>query len=195
MRLGRDLLPYSPQLSLRRLNFDDVGAEIGQDSCSARASNEAGQIHNLQPRKYAFPCHFISPLICSNCHSLRVASNFNTVRPKNALLSLKLWRAFLEERRRTFFLVVGRGADCKERGFDEQAFGHARLQSLVDRLKRVLHANGSVRNDLPQHSFGTLDHLRVRHHFVDQAKAIRLSRVDDVAGEDKLESSASSYQT
>ena len=64
------------------------------------------------------------------------------------LLSLKLGRAFLEERRRTFFLVVGRGADCEKRGFNQQAFGYARLQSFVDRFKRELHAKRSVGNDL-----------------------------------------------
>src|SRR4029077_20578441 len=85
---------------------------------------------------------------------------------RNVLLSLKLRRAFLEERRRTFFLVVGRGAYGEKRGFDEQAFGHARLQSFVDRLQHVLHADGSVRNDLLQHVFSTLDDLCGRHQFV-----------------------------
>src|SRR5579864_3443044 len=114
---------------------------------------------------------------------------------RTVLLSLKLRRAFFEERGRTFFLVVGRRADCEKRGFDEQAFGHARLQPFVDRLKRVLHAKGSVRDDLLQHGFGTLDDVRVRYQFVHQANAISLSCIDDVAGQDELECSASSDQT
>src|SRR5882672_4525602 len=111
------------------------------------------------------------------------------------LLTLKLRRTFPEKRRRTFFLVLGRRADCEKRGFDEQAFGHARLQPFVDRLKRVLHAKGSVRDDLLQHSFGTLDDVRVQYQFVHQANAISLCCIDDVAGEDELECSASSDQT
>src|SRR6267154_2521021 len=114
---------------------------------------------------------------------------------RKVLPSLKLRSAFLEERLRNVLYVVGRGADCEQRGFDEQAFGHARLQPFVDRLKRVLHAEGSVRNDLLQHSFGTLDDVRVRLQFVHQANAISLRSIDDVAGEDELECSASSYQT
>src|SRR6266446_88008 len=55
------------------------------------------------------------------------ASHLDFEVARKLLLSLKLRRAFLEERRRTFFLVVGRGADCEKRGFDEQAFGHTSL--------------------------------------------------------------------
>src|ERR1700720_2610913 len=192
MRLGRDLLPDSPQLSLRRLNFDDVGAEVGQDGCSTRPGNEARQIHDLQSGKYVAFCHFYL-LLPDHRFGQPVVWNFEVA--GNVLLSLKLRRAFLEKRRRTFFLVVGRGADGEKRGFDEQAFGHARLQSFVNRLKRVLHTKRSVRNDLLKHSFGTLDELRVWHQFVHQANAISLSCIDDVAGEDKLEGSASPDQT
>src|SRR6202167_286244 len=116
-------------------------------------------------------------------------------RRANVLLSLKLRCAFFEECRRTFFLVVGRGADCEKRGFDEQAFGHARLQPFVDGFQRVLHAKGSVRNDLLQNNFGALYDMRVRYQFVHQANAISLSRIDDVPREDELECSAFPNQT
>ena len=123
----------------------------------------------------------------------RVIGNFEVA--GKALLSLKLRRAFLEESRCTFSLVVGRGTDCEKRGFDEQAFGHARLQSFIDRFKRVLHAKGSVRDDLLQHSFGTLDDLRVRHQFIYQTNAVGFCCIDDVARKDQLERSASPDQT
>ena len=51
MRLRRDLLSDSPHLSLRRLDFDDIGAEIGQDGCSGRPCNEARQVYDLQSGK------------------------------------------------------------------------------------------------------------------------------------------------
>jgi hypothetical protein len=43
----------------------------------------------------------------------------------------------------------------------------------------------SIRNDLLQHSFGTLDHVRIWHQFVHQANAISLCGINDVAGEDE----------
>src|SRR5882724_7007009 len=48
MRLGRDLLPLSPQLSLRRLDLDDFRAEVGQDCRSAGAGNETCEVHDFQ---------------------------------------------------------------------------------------------------------------------------------------------------
>src|SRR5580700_11828823 len=101
MRLGRDLIPLSPKLSLRRLDFDNIRAKIGQDGCSTRPGNEARQIHDLQSGKYVAFCHFY--LLLQECHTgQRAIGNFEVAR--KLLLSLKLWRAFLEERRRTFFL-------------------------------------------------------------------------------------------
>src|SRR5580704_7617496 len=119
--------------------------------------------------------------------------NFEVAR--KLLPSLKLRRALFEERRRTFFLIVGRGADGEERGFDEQAFGHARLQAFVDGLNRVPHAKGSICNDPLQHSFRPLDHVRVWFQFVYQTNAIGFGCIDDFAGEDQLECPASSDQT
>src|ERR1700760_3241470 len=133
------------------------------------------------------PENIFSPAISSpsiygsDRRSRRVASNFSTVLPRVPLPTLELRCTFLEECRSSFFLVVGGGADCEKRGFDEQAFGYARLQPFVDRLQRVLHAQRSVRNDLLQRSFGTLDQGGRRYQFVYQADAISFRRVDDVA--------------
>jgi hypothetical protein len=42
-RLRRDLEDNSPHVAGKRFDLDDLGAEIGQDHRSARASNEARQ--------------------------------------------------------------------------------------------------------------------------------------------------------
>ena len=48
LRLRRDLVPMSPGVAGRRLDLDDVGAEVGQDHGGARTRDEARQVHDLQ---------------------------------------------------------------------------------------------------------------------------------------------------
>ena len=48
LRLDRRLMPVSPRIAVRRLDLDDVGAEVGQDHGGAWSRDEARQIHDLQ---------------------------------------------------------------------------------------------------------------------------------------------------
>src|SRR5580704_6231075 len=47
-RLRRNLVPYPPEVAGRRLDFDDVSAEVGQDHSGAWASDETREVHDLQ---------------------------------------------------------------------------------------------------------------------------------------------------
>src|ERR1700684_3850950 len=60
IRLGRNLLPLSPHLSLRRLDLDDLRAEVGENRRRAGARDEAGQANHFQTKKDVFVCHKIS---------------------------------------------------------------------------------------------------------------------------------------
>src|SRR5947199_4392878 len=69
--------------------------------------------------------------------------------------SLELRGALLEKRLRPLILVVRPCAEAEEGRFQGQPFGLARLQSLVHRLERELHGEGSVGKDLLQDRLGT----------------------------------------
>src|SRR5262245_4447014 len=57
-RLRRDLVPISPGVAARRLDLDDVGAEVGQDHRGAGRRNEAREVNYLQSGKNVVTCHW-----------------------------------------------------------------------------------------------------------------------------------------
>ena len=61
LRLRRDLVPYSPQVAIRRLHFDDVGAEVGQDHGGTGTGDETGQVYDFQSGEYIVVCHWVLP--------------------------------------------------------------------------------------------------------------------------------------
>src|SRR5215471_5032976 len=50
-RLRWDLVRKSPGVAVRRLHFDDVSAEIGQDHGGAGSCNEACEVHDFESEK------------------------------------------------------------------------------------------------------------------------------------------------
>src|SRR6185295_6907706 len=58
VRLVRELIAYSPEVAGRRLHFDDVGAEIGQDRRRAGSGDEARKVHDFQPGEDVVICHW-----------------------------------------------------------------------------------------------------------------------------------------
>src|ERR1700751_3581109 len=62
-RLRGQVVRVPPQLAVRRLHLDDVGAEVRQNHRGARACDEAGQIYHLQSRENIVICHGCSFLI------------------------------------------------------------------------------------------------------------------------------------
>src|SRR6202035_457296 len=60
LRLRRNLVPYPPGVTGRRLDFDDVGAEVGQDDSGAWARDETREVHDLQPGEDIVVWHGLS---------------------------------------------------------------------------------------------------------------------------------------
>ncbi len=61
LRLRRNLVPYPPEVAGRRLDFDDVGAEVGQDDSGAWTRDEAREVHDLQAGEDIVAIHLVSP--------------------------------------------------------------------------------------------------------------------------------------
>ncbi len=57
LRLRGNLVPVSPQIAVRRLHLDHVGAEIGQDHGGAGTRDEARKIHYFQSGEDVVGCH------------------------------------------------------------------------------------------------------------------------------------------
>jgi hypothetical protein len=55
--LRRDLVPMSPEISRRRLHFDDIGTKIGKDDRSSRTCDEARQVDYLEAGENIVGCH------------------------------------------------------------------------------------------------------------------------------------------
>ena len=81
----------------------------------------------------------------------------------------------------------------KERGFQQQAFGLARLQPLFTASSANFTATGALRRSV-QDRLGACDELSGGNDLVDQADAIGLLRVDHLAGENQLQGAALSDQ-
>ena len=126
LRLRGNLVPVPPVIAARRLDLDDLGAEVGQDHRGARGGNEARQIHDFQARKDVVASHDY-PLL------LQVSSS-----------PLESRGALFQEGGRSFLLVLGCGAEPEVGGLEQQAIALARLQALVDRLQRQLDGDGRL---------------------------------------------------
>src|SRR5262245_1459661 len=68
--LRRDLVAESPRVSIRRLDFDDVGTEVGQDHGGAGSRNVGREVHDLESGKNVVACHWMSPESCAWRRSL-----------------------------------------------------------------------------------------------------------------------------
>src|SRR5271155_3246949 len=58
LRLRWNLVSYPPEVAGRGLDFDDVGAEVGQDHRSAWARDETREIHHFQSGENVVACHW-----------------------------------------------------------------------------------------------------------------------------------------
>src|ERR1700677_2414695 len=67
---------------------------------------------------------------------------------------MELRRAFLEEGGCALLLVLGGGAEAEVRGFEQQAFGLARIHPFVCRLERELDGDPRAGGDLRQDRLG-----------------------------------------
>src|ERR1700722_9782067 len=85
--------------------------------------------------------------------------------------TLKSRITFLEKGRRTLPLVLRRGAERKQRAFDDHSFHLACIQSLVHRFDRILDRKRGVGIDLLQNCLCASDELSSGHDFIDQADA------------------------
>src|SRR6185369_14163999 len=102
--------------------------------------------------------------------SLMCDSRTDRLRPRSA--TVKLGRAFLEEGRRAFLLVLRSGAQSEVGSFEGETFGLARFHSLVDGVERISDGQRRVTDDLFQDRFRTGDQIGGRDDFVDQSDTV-----------------------
>src|SRR5271163_3797942 len=100
---------------------------------------------------------------------------------------LELGRALFEEGGRALSLVVRCGAEAEVRGFEQQAFGLARIDPFVCRLECELDGDRRVEGDLRQDRLGACDQVGRGNDLVDEADAIGLLCADHVPGEDQVQ--------
>src|SRR4029077_2429157 len=103
---------------------------------------------------------------------------------------LELRRPFGEEGGGAFLLVLGPGAESKERGLQCQPLGLTGVQALVHRLERVCDGNRRVGEDFLQDGFGARNQLLCWYELVDQPDAIGFLGADGLPRENELQGAA-----
>src|SRR6266436_1595486 len=107
-----------------------------------------------------------------------------------ALAPLELWGTLCKKGGCSFLLVFGPRANREQQSFKEQALREARIQPLVYRLNRVLHADWCVGDELVEYRFCSCEQTGSWDDLVHQANAIGFLRADDFAGQDELQCAA-----
>jgi len=181
MRLGAGYFcPVSPQLSIGRLDFDDIRAEVGQNCRCCGTRDEAGQFYPLSNQKRCF-----SSAIKSPCRKIESGCN-STLTPDcsvSGVASAPETSERASQEKQMFLLSCLRSPRKSQKGKLPGASPSARLriQSFVYRLDGILHADGCVGNDLVEKSFNPSDQVSARNNFIHQADAIGFVRIDDFA--------------
>src|SRR6266704_2588844 len=118
LRLRRNLVPDSPQITRRRLNLNHLSAKVGQDHRGAWTRDETREVHDFQARKYVVTCHDYSFFALHT----------------ELLTTLELRPTLLKEGRSSFPLIFRSRAKAEEGGLQRQTFGHRRFHAVIDRL-------------------------------------------------------------
>src|SRR3982074_2577172 len=108
-------------------------------------------------------------------------------------LALEFSGALFQKGRRPFLLVFSAGTNRKERTFNDQALGLARLRAPVHRLYRKFYGERGVGIDLLQDGFSSGDQLCTWNDLIHQPNAICLLGTDRAP--DRMSCSAKPFPT
>src|SRR4029077_17911058 len=104
-------------------------------------------------------------------------------------------RALFQEGGEALFHVLRRGEQPEVVGLEQQALVEGHLSALVHRLEREAYGKRPHAEDAPQRLFRGREKLTGRHNACDQADAMRLARVDHLAGQNEVQCVALAHES